>query len=106
MIRVVLLQDWTKSLVQLRRALKRIVPGMFTRFHDAMLLASRDQAPRGNARHAIIVLTDGIDSGRGSSFDVRLARRITVSNDGLRHQQYPDRASEKRRTAVRVDERL
>ena len=70
--RVVLLQDWTSSLVQLRRALKRIVPGMFTRFHDAMLLASRDQAPRGNARHAIIVLTDGIDSGRGTTFESAL----------------------------------
>jgi VWFA-related protein len=70
--KVVLLQDWTKSMVQLRRALKRIVPGMFTRFHDAMLLASRDQAPRANARHAIIVLTDGIDSGRGSSFESAL----------------------------------
>jgi Ca-activated chloride channel family protein len=70
--RVVLLQDWTSSLVQLRRALKRIVPGMFTRFHDAMLLASRDQAPRRDARHAIIVLTDGIDSGRGTSFEAAL----------------------------------
>ena len=70
--RVVLLQDWTSSMIQLRRALKRIVPGMFTRFHDAMLLASRDQAPRGNARHAIIVLTDGIDSGRGTTFDAAL----------------------------------
>ncbi len=70
--KVVLLQDWTKSLVQFRRALRRIVPGMFTRFHDAMLLASRDQAPRGNARHAIIVLTDGIDSGRGATFDAAL----------------------------------
>lgn len=70
--RVVLLQDWTGSLVQLRRALKRIVPGMFTRFHDAMLLASRDQSPRINARHAIIVLTDGIDSGRGTTFDAAL----------------------------------
>lgn len=70
--RVVMLQDWTGSLVQLRRALRRIVPGMFTRFHDAMLLASRDQAPRINARHAIIVLTDGIDSGRGSTFDAAL----------------------------------
>ena len=70
--RVVMLQDWTGSLVQLRRALKRIAPGMFTRFHDAMLLASRDQAPRPNARHAIIVLTDGIDTGRGSTFDVAL----------------------------------
>src|SRR6266852_2629037 len=70
--RVALLQDWTGSLVQLRRALKRIVPGMFTRFHDAMLLASRDQVPRGNSRHAIIVLTDGIDSGRGATFDAAL----------------------------------
>jgi len=70
--RVVLLQDWTASLGQLRRSLKRIAPGMFTRFHDAMLLAARDQQPRGNARHAIIVLTDGIDSGRGSTFEVAL----------------------------------
>src|SRR5258705_4181384 len=70
--RVVMLQDWTGSLVQLRRALLRIVPGMFTRLHDAMLLASRDQAPRPSARHAIIVLTDGIDSGRGSTFDAAL----------------------------------
>ncbi len=70
--KVVLLQDWTKSFVQFRRALRRIVPGMFTRFHDAMLLASRDQAPRGDARHAIIVLTDGIDSGRGTTFDAAL----------------------------------
>lgn len=69
---VLLLQDWTRSMAQFRRALKRIVPGMFTRFHDAMLLASRDQSPRGNARHAIIVLTDGIDSGRGTTFDTAL----------------------------------
>ena len=67
--RVLLLQDWTQSLVQLRRALRRLSPGMFTRFHDAMLLAAREQKPRPGARHAIIVLTDGIDSGRGSRFD-------------------------------------
>ncbi len=70
--RVLLLQDWTRSRMQLRRALKRVAPGMFTRFNDAMLLAARDQLPRGNARHAIIVLTDGIDSGRGTSFDAAL----------------------------------
>ena len=70
--RVTLLQDWTRSQVQLRRALKRIVPGMFTRFHDAVLLASRDQLARPTARHAVIVLTDGIDSGRGSTFDTAL----------------------------------
>jgi Ca-activated chloride channel family protein len=70
--RVVLLQDWTRSLVQLRRALKRIVPGMFTRFHDAVVLASKDQKPRPTARHAIIVLTDGIDNGGATSFEVAL----------------------------------
>lgn len=70
--RVLLLQDWTRSLVQLRRSLKRLAPGMFTRFHDAVLLASRDQQPRSDARHAIIVLTDGIDSGRGITFDAML----------------------------------
>ena len=70
--RVLLLQDWTKSIAQFRRALRRVAPGMFTRFNDAVLLAARDQLPRANARHAIIVLTDGIDSGRGSTFDAAL----------------------------------
>jgi VWFA-related protein len=70
--RVVVLQDWTRSLVQFRRALRRIHPGMFTRFHDAMLLASRAQVARGEVRHAIIVLTDGVDSGRGITFDAAL----------------------------------
>ena len=66
--RVLLLQDWTRSLVQLRRALRRIVPGMFTRFHDAVVLASKEQKSRSDARHAIIVLTDGIDNGGGTTF--------------------------------------
>ncbi|MDQ1637848.1 MAG: Ca-activated chloride channel [Pyrinomonadaceae bacterium] len=70
--RVALLQDWTRSLVQLHRALKRVAPGTFTRFHDAVLLASRDQLARPTARHAVIVLTDGIDSGRGSTFEAAL----------------------------------
>ncbi len=70
--RVALLQDWTRSQMQLHRALKRIAPGMFTRFHDAVLLAARDQLARPTARHAVIVLTDGIDSGRGSTFEAAL----------------------------------
>jgi VWFA-related protein len=65
--RVELLQDWTQSRVQLRRSLRRIVPGMFTRFNDALLLASREQLAHARGRHAVIVLTDGIDSGRGYS---------------------------------------
>lgn len=65
--RVELLQDWTQSRLQLRRSLRRIVPGMFTRFNDALLLAAREQLTATSRRRAIIVLTDGIDSGRGYS---------------------------------------
>jgi VWFA-related protein len=65
--RVELLQDWTQSRVQLRRSLRRIVPGVFTRFNDALLLAAREQLSHARGRHAVIVLTDGIDSGRGYS---------------------------------------
>ena len=64
--RIELLQDWTKSRFQLKRALNRIEPGMFTRFNDALLLASREQfAGVTKSRRAVIVLSDGIDSGRG-----------------------------------------
>jgi VWFA-related protein len=60
-----LLQDWTQSRVQLRRSLRRVTPGVFTRFNDALALAAREQLRQTQGRHAIIVLTDGIDSGRG-----------------------------------------
>ena len=63
--RVELLQDWTQSLTQLRRALRRISTGVFTRFNDALYLAAREQLTQGQRRHAVVVLTDGIDSGRG-----------------------------------------
>jgi VWFA-related protein len=65
--RVELLQDWTASRVQLRRALRRITPGMFTRFHDALYLAGREGFKDPARRHAVVVLSDGIDSGRGQS---------------------------------------
>jgi VWFA-related protein len=64
---VELLQDWTRSRFQLQRALHRIEPGQFTRFNDALLLAAREQFGRSSSRHAIIILSDGIDSGRGAS---------------------------------------
>ncbi len=65
--RVELLLDWTKSRLQLRRALNRITPGMFTRFNDALTLAAREQFRKDQRRHALVVLSDGIDSGRGAS---------------------------------------
>jgi Ca-activated chloride channel homolog len=67
--RVELVLDWTKSRFQLERALNRIEPGMFTRFNDALLLASREQfsAAETKSRRAVIILSDGIDNGRGTT---------------------------------------
>jgi Ca-activated chloride channel family protein len=67
--RVLLLQDWTRSRIQFRRSLNRVAPGMFTRFNDAIVLTANEQFQRSSARRAIIILTDGIDSGRGTTFD-------------------------------------
>ena len=61
------MQDWTQSRFQLHRALNRIEPGIFTRFYDALLLAAREQFGRTQSRRAIIILSDGIDSGRGTT---------------------------------------
>jgi VWFA-related protein len=66
--RIELLQDWTKSRFQLQRALNRIEPGMFTRFNDALLLAAKEQfGPVTKSRRAVIVLSDGIDNGQGTT---------------------------------------
>lgn len=91
--RVELLQDWTQSRFQLRRALRRITPGMFTRFNDALFLAAREQLQRARARHAILVLTDGIDSGRGNTTIEAALRELlragvsvyVVSNTRIEH---------------------
>ena len=66
--RIELLQDWTKSRFQFQRALNRIEPGMFTRFNDALMLASKEQfGANTKSRRAVIVLSDGIDNGRGTT---------------------------------------
>ena len=66
--RIELLQDWTKSRFQFQRALNRIEPGMFTRFNDALMLASKEQfGVNTKSRRAVIVLSDGIDNGRGTT---------------------------------------
>ncbi|HKX26531.1 MAG TPA: VWA domain-containing protein [Blastocatellia bacterium] len=63
---VELVQDWTKNRSALKRALNRLGGGMFTRFNDALYLAASEQLGKVKGRKAIIVLTDGIDSGRGA----------------------------------------
>jgi Ca-activated chloride channel family protein len=61
--RVELLQDWTSSRVQLRRALRRITSGTFTHFNDALSLSARELFKDARRRHAVVVLSDGIDNG-------------------------------------------
>lgn len=55
---------------------------MFTRFNDALLLAAREQYGASGSRRAVIVLTDGIDSGRGTTignaFRALLEAQVTV----------------------------
>lgn len=74
--RVQLLQDWTRSRFQLQRALNRIEAGMFTRFNDALYLAARQQFGPAQSRRAIIVLSDGIDSGRGATSTERALQAL------------------------------
>ncbi len=65
--RVELLLDWSKSRLQLRRALGRLTTGVFTRFNDALLLSAREQFRPSERRRALVFLSDGIDSNRGSA---------------------------------------
>lgn len=81
--RVELLQDWTASRVQLRRALRRLSPGMFTRFNDALYLAAREQFRDPTRRRATVVLSDGIDSGRGSSSAAQALRALLEASVGV-----------------------
>ena len=81
--RVELLQDWTTSRVQLRRALGRLRPGMFTRFNDALLLGAREQFKDPARRHAIVVLSDGIDSGRGHASAESALRALLEASVGV-----------------------
>jgi Ca-activated chloride channel homolog len=81
--RVQLLLDWTRSRFQLQRALTRIESGMFTRFNDALFLAAREQFGPAQSRRAVIVLSDGIDSRRGTTsaegaLQALLAAQVTV----------------------------
>lgn len=77
--RVELLLDWTQSRLQLRRALARLSTGVFTRFNDALLLSAREQFRAVERRHALVVLSDGIDSNRGSATSDAALRALLQS---------------------------
>jgi Ca-activated chloride channel homolog len=74
--KVELVLDWTTNRNALRRALNRVSTGRFTNFNDALWLTLRDQLSRVQGRKAIIVLTDGIDSGRGHKTQQQVLRAV------------------------------
>jgi VWFA-related protein len=77
--RVELLLDWSRSRLQLRRALTRLTTGVFTRFNDALLLSAREQFQRNERRRALVVLSDGIDSNRGAATTEAALRALLES---------------------------
>jgi len=74
--KVELVQDWTSNHNTLKRALRLLQTGLFTKFNDALYLAAKDQLGKVKGRKAVIVLTDGIDSGRGSVTPDRAFRSL------------------------------
>lgn len=74
--KVELVMDWTANRATLKRALNRLTTGMFTNFNDALWLTAREQFKRIQGRKAIIILTDGIDSGRGRKTQEQALRAI------------------------------
>lgn len=81
--KVELVMDWTTNRNALRRSLHRLGTGMFTNFNDALWLAARDQLSRVTGRKAIIVLTDGIDSGRGHKTQEQALRALLEAETSL-----------------------
>ncbi|MEO6725872.1 MAG: VWA domain-containing protein [Blastocatellia bacterium] len=74
--KVKLVLDWTSSRNAIKRALNLLQPGFFTKFNDALYLAAKEQLGKLAGRKAVIVLTDGIDSGRGSITPERAFRTL------------------------------
>ncbi len=59
---VVLLQNWTSGPRSVRKALRKIKPGLRTALYDAMYSAAHDQLAGIDGRKAIILLTDCLNN--------------------------------------------
>ena len=78
-----LLQDWTASRVQLARAVRRVTPGTFTHFNDALYLAARELFKDARRRHAVVVLSDGIDNGSARAAPASALRALLKAGAGV-----------------------
>lgn len=71
---VTLLQDWTSGSKPVRKALRKIKPGLRTALYDAMYSAAHDQLAGVDGRKAIILLTDCLNNQSSMGFpDASLA---------------------------------
>ncbi len=59
---IALLQDWTSGPRKVRKALRRVQPGLRTALYDAMYAAAHDQLAGVEGRKAIILLTDCLNN--------------------------------------------
>ncbi len=64
-----LMQDWTGSLRDLRRSLRRLEQGYRTALYDALLDTAAEMLARIDGKRVIIMLTDGIDNESQASYD-------------------------------------
>jgi VWFA-related protein len=59
---VALIQDWTSDIKHIRKALRKIQPGVRTALYDAMYMAAQEQLKGVDGRKAIILLTDCLNN--------------------------------------------
>ncbi len=71
---IALLQGWTSGVRQVRKAMRKINPGLRTALYDAMYAAAHDQLAGIEGRKAIILLTDCLNNQSRITFpDASLA---------------------------------
>ncbi len=66
---VILQQDWTSDTRQVRKALRRIKPGLRTALYDGMYSAAHEQLRDVEGRKAIILLTDCLNNQSTIGFE-------------------------------------
>jgi len=76
---VTLLQDWTNSYKQLRKALKKLKTGYRTALYDALLTTASEKLRTIPGKRVIILLTDGLDNESDSSY-ANVMNELMASN--------------------------
>src|SRR6185369_3880964 len=72
---------FTSDKAKLTQAIRSVTPGGSTRLYDAVLLAARNVLKKKEGRKALIILTDGNDTG--SYMHAKYAISETVESGGL-----------------------